>query len=103
MERIIQAPPFTGSNSPVRAQRIIGQRPLGQIGTAPEIQFNNNYWQKREKEKNKDNSFKIPDTLFKFISKQQISDWVQLVQDGLGWSPTYLIIVRSLKSNSMNI
>lgn len=103
MERIIQAPPFTGSNSPVRAQRIIGQRPLGQIGTASEIQFNNNYWQKREKEKNKDNSFKIPDTLFKFISKQQISDWVQLGQDGLGWSPTYLIIVRSLKSNSMNI
>ena len=35
------------------------------------------------KEENKENSFKILDTLFKLLSKQQISDWVQLGQVGL--------------------
>lgn len=84
MGRITGAPLFKNSNSPVRTQAVIGQRAMGQIGTAPETQFSTNYWQKRGTKENKENSFEIPDTLLNFFqnSKRLIGfirvklDWV---------------------------
>lgn len=55
------------------------------------------------REKNKEDSFKIPDTFLKILSEPQTSDWVHLGQVGLGWSPTYMLTVRSSEKGSISI
>lgn len=91
MERIIRALHFEDSNSPIVAWAITGHEVLGQIGVAPETQFNDNYWQKRRTEEDKEAILKIPDILHKFLSKHQTSDQVHLGQVGLGWSLQLLV------------
>lgn len=85
------------------AQAVIEHRALGQIETVLETQFSNKHWQKEGTEKDKEDSFKIPDTFLKILSQQQTSGWVQLGQVGSGWSPAYLFIVRSSRRGSIGI